>query len=94
MTGIDKRKFRSAVPAYVAWVLFWVVAAAINIGEIRITAHMVLLATGLPLSLISLALPHASMSAIVSAAVLAVVQVWLIDLWFSRAARSANANDL
>ena len=67
---------------YCFWVLFWLGITAYGHfftghGEYGISAHLVLLLTGLPLSSLSWFLPHATITGVLSAGVLGWIQ------WFS-----------
>ena len=74
---------RSAALFYGAWCIFWILAAAANVGETRIGAHLVLALTGVPSSLVSLYLPHASTLGIVVAAALGLAQWVMVAGWVS-----------
>jgi hypothetical protein len=63
--------------------LFWIVFAWFDYAEARISAHLILGITGIPSSLASFYLRHASMQAIISAAVLGWVQWVLLVAWWS-----------
>ena len=77
------RNTRAVAIVYGAWCLFWVVGALVNIGELRISAHLALAFTGMPLALASLYMPNASMGAIITAAVLGLAQWAALVAWWS-----------
>jgi hypothetical protein len=63
--------------AYSCWVLLNVVVAAVGIGDGGVSSHLVLVFTGFPLALFSLAFEHASVLAVSVAGGLGLVQ-WVV----------------
>jgi hypothetical protein len=73
---------------YLIWVLFqlgqvvyYISTGSAAAGEVQGGAHMALVVTGLPSSLMSLMLPHGSLAAILLAGVLGIVQ-WALFIRF------------
>ena len=67
---------------YVAWILFWVAVAVFGIGDGGVVAHPWLLVSGFPLSFISWAWPHGSISGMVVAAIAALLQLAVLVYTF------------
>jgi hypothetical protein len=63
---------------YLAWCLLWLTIAASGVGEAGISAHIVLILTGVPSALFSLGVkPSGSMLAVAAAAALGFLQ-WVV----------------
>ena len=78
-----KKNARTTAYGYGAWCVLWIMLAVFDVAEARISAHLVLAITGVPLSLISLYLPNASMQGIIAAALLGLVQWTALVAWWS-----------
>jgi len=88
-----KRNTAVFATVYGMWCLLWVVPAVLNIGEMRIGAHLVLAFTGMPLALSTLYMQNASVLAIITAAVLGLAQWSALVAWWSTDEPGAR-NDL
>lgn len=82
MVGSVRKNARATAYVYGAWCLLWLILAFIDVAESRISGHLVLAFTGMPLAAASLLLPSASLPAIVVAALLGLGQwVGLVAWW-------------
>jgi len=74
---------------YGTWILVNIFITVMKIGDAGVDAHLCLIFTGIPLSLVSLLLPNGSLIAILGAGVLGLIQ-WgvVIYMWMNR--RDAN----
>ena len=77
------RNAKAVAYIYGAWCLFCLVIAILNIGDGAVGAHLALAFTGMPLSLVSLYLPNASLQAAVVAAILGWIQWVTLVAWWS-----------
>ena len=70
---------------YGAWICINILITVLKIGDAGANAHLALMFTGLPISLLSLYLPNGSLAAVLTAGLLGLVQ-WLvvIKLWCRR----------
>jgi hypothetical protein len=68
---------------YGAWCLFCLAIAFLNIGDGAVGAHLGLAFTGMPLSLVSLYMPHATLPAVAVAAILGWIQWVALVAWWS-----------
>jgi hypothetical protein len=94
LAAVIKRSTRAVAYVYGGWCALWLIAAFLNVAEARIGAHLVLAATGMPSSLVSLYLPHASMQGIVAAAVLGLTQWVALVAWWSTDEPDVKRDDL
>ncbi len=62
-----KKTFVIVGGGYGAWVIFNILITIFNIGDAGVNAHLALLFTGLPTSLLSLLVPHGSLMAVLIA---------------------------
>ena len=81
-----------ATVGYGAWVVVCFLITVLNIGDGGVNAHLALIFTGPPASLLSLYLPHGTLTAVLAAGVLGLIQ-WsaiaeLVSRWSS--GRSAD----
>jgi hypothetical protein len=60
--------------SYLVWGVFCIVVTVVPIGDGGVNAHLWLIITGYPLALISLALPHGSVQAVLCAIVVGSIQ--------------------
>ena len=82
MVSSVKKNARAVAYVYGAWCLLWVVLALFDVAESRISGHIALAITGMPMALASLYLPNGSLQAIVVAALLGLGQwVGLVAWW-------------
>ena len=82
MVSSVKKNARAVACVYGAWCLLWIILAMSNVADSRISGHLVLAITGMPLSLASLYLPNGSIHATVVAALLGLGQwVGLVAWW-------------
>jgi len=80
---------------YGAWVIVNVFITVLQIGDAGVNAHLALLFTAPPASLLSLLLPNGTLLAVVAAAALGLAQ-WvavaeLMSRWFARRGASHGA---
>ena len=83
LTHPVKRNTRAFAIGYGIWCLLWIVPAALNLPDSRIGAHLALGITGMPLSLSTFYMQHASLLAIVTAGLLGLAQWSALVAWWS-----------
>jgi len=59
---------------YAAWVVVCVLITVLKIGDAGANAHLALIFTGLPSALLSLIIPNGTLSAVLAAGLLGIVQ--------------------
>jgi hypothetical protein len=62
---------------YSAWVAFAILVTVLNIGDGGVGAHLALICTGLPTSILSLYVPNGTLPGVIAAGVLGCAQ-WLV----------------
>ncbi|MBQ0799451.1 MAG: hypothetical protein KBT63_09210 [Porticoccaceae bacterium] len=77
-----KKGLMFIVVGYGAWIILNLVITVFKIGDAGVNAHLALIFTGLPASLLSLLAPHGTLVAVLIAGVLGLVQwVLVAKLW-------------
>ncbi len=80
-----KKGIMFVVGGYGAWVILNIVITVFQIGDAGVNAHLALIFTGLPTSLLSLLAPHGTLVAVLIAGVLGLAQWSLVmKLWGNR----------
>ena len=81
--------------AYGAWVVVCILITVLGVGDGGVSAHLGLLFTGLPASLLSLFLPHGTLVGVLAGGVLGLIQ-WVVvaqyaSRWLTRRGASGGA---
>jgi len=77
-----KKGFILIVVGYGAWVILNIIITFFKIGDAGVNAHLALVFTGLPTSLLSLLVPHGTLLAVLIAGILGLIQWSLVaKLW-------------
>ena len=87
--------FKKVAVGYGLWVLLNLLVAVFQFGDGGVSSHLVLLFTGFPAALPSLALRNGSLSAVFVSGVLGLAQwcvvAWLYKLWSSKGGATGGA---
>ena len=87
-----KRASIMVAAAYGVWIAVCVFITVFKVGDGGVNAHLALMFTGPPASLLSLLLPHGSLVGVVAAGALGLAQwVALTELWLWRRSASHGA---
>ena len=89
--GRLRAMLKAILSLYVTWILFWAAVAVFGIGDGGVVAHVWLLISGFPLSFISWAMPHGSISGVVVAAIAALIQLMVLVFIFRRNRKAESA---
>jgi hypothetical protein len=78
---------------YSAWVVFAILLTVLNIGDGGIGAHLALIFTGLPSSILSLYVPDGTLCGVIAAGVLGCAQWIVLAAALSRSSSRHTAKD-